>query len=518
MAITIRPWQFCLQRSVASAWSVMAVTLMLPHRAGAAEWAFVPTLLLRESYSDNIRLEPPPLAKSELTTEITPGFNLSRDSARLTLNVGYSLQKILYTDEPDRLNHQLQGAGHALLLDDWLFADARASISQQNVSAFGPQLIDNTQITGNQTTVRGYLFSPYLKHDLRGFAATELRYTHESVSSGGSAGLSTDTNEIRLNLTGDNGGRGANWDANFDRRKIDDHARPPVLMSSEALTLHYPIGSTISVFGTGGYEKDDYATSDSAQPAGRFWSAGAAWNPSTRTSVVASVGKRFFGNTYSLDTSYRSHNTVWSLTYGEDITTAYGQFLAVSRNDTSALLNQLWLSSIPDPVARQQSIDAFILLAPFFGPNAGAINYISHQYFLDKRLSLSMALSGPRTTLALSLTRLQRTAQSSTNIDNPLLGTNQLALDDKTRQSNASAAWSWRLSGRSNLHLTTTYSSVDSLATGRTDKNEGLGAGLSHQLSSKVSANVELHHANHSSNTGGNYRENGVSAALNFQF
>ena len=496
----------------------MVVILMLPHRAGAADWAFVPTLLLRESYSDNIKLGPAESARSEFATEITPGFTLSRNSARLTLNVGYSAQKLIYKEEADRFNHQLQGAGNAQLLDDWLFADARASISQQNVSAFGPQLIDNTQITGNQSTVRGYLLSPYLKHDLRGFAATELRYTHESVSSGGNAGLSTDTNEVRLNLNGDNGGRGANWDANLHRRKVDDHARPSVLMSSAALTLHYPIGSTISVFGTGGDEKNDYVTNDSSQPAGRSWSAGAAWNPSPRTSVVASAGKRFFGTTYALDTSYRTHNTVWNLTYGEDITTAYGQFLAVSRNDTSALLDQLWRSSIPDPVARQRSIDTFILVAPFFGPNAGSISYISHQYFLDKRLSLSMALSGPRTTLALSLTRLQRTAQSTTNIDNPLLGANQLALDDKTRQSNASAAWNWRLSGRSNLHLTTTYSNVESLAANRTDRNAVLGAGLSHQLSSKVNANLELHHVNHSSTAGGNYRENGISAAINFQF
>ena len=496
----------------------MAVTLILPHRAGAADLVFVPTLRLSESYSDNIRLAPPQSATSELISEIAPGIQVTANNARLKMNIEYAIQKLIYQKDPDTLNHQLQGGAKSVLLDDWLFADASASIRKQNVSAFGPQVIDNTQISANQSTVKGYSISPYLAHDWRGFATTELRYTHQSVRSGDSAFLSANNDDLRFKLTGDKSGKGLNWDLYVDRNKIDDSALAPVTASSAALTLRYPLTSTVSVFGTGGYEKNDYASSDSSDPAGRFWSLGAAWNPSARTSVIASAGKRFFGNTYALDSSYRSHNTVWNLTYNEDITTNYASFLALTRNDTSALLNQLWLFSIPDPAARQQAVDLFIQIAPFFGANAGAINYISHQYFLNKQLNLSMALSGPRTTLVLSLARLQQTAQTSSNIDNALLGTNQLALEGKTRQNSVSAGWSWRLSGRASVNVRANYNDVSALETGRKDRNAALVAGLSQQLQPKVNATLELRHVSHSSNDGGNYRENGISAALNFKF
>ena len=518
MAITISVWKTRRQRSAASAWGMMAATLILPQRAGAADLAFVPTLRLSESYSDNIRLAPPQLAMSELVSEFAPGITVTSNTARLKMNLAYSIQKLVYQKDPDTLNHQLQGNAKSVLLDDWLFADANASIRKQNVSAFGPQLIDNTQLSGNQSTVKGLSFSPYLLHDVRGLATAELRYTYQDVRSGGSAGLSARSDDLRFKLTGDKAGKGLIWDLYVDRNKIDDSFLAPVTATSGALTLRYPLASSLSVFGTAGYERNDYATSDASQPAGRLWSIGAAWNPSRRTSFSASGGKRFFGNTYSLDASHRSHNTVWNLTYSEDITTTYAQFLALTPNDTSALLNQLWLFSIPDPVARQQAINLFIQIAPFFGVNAGAINYLSHQYFLDKRLNLSMALSGPRTTLVLNLAHLQHTAQSTSSLDNSLLGAAQQALEDRSRQSSASAGWSWRLSGRSSLNLSASYDRVNSLVTQRRDQNAQFVAGLTQQLQARVNATVQLHHVNHSSNAGGSYRENGINAALNFQF
>ncbi len=515
MVITISPWQSYLQRSAASALSVIAVSLILPHRASAADWTFVPTLRLRESYSDNIELASPALATSDLVSEITPGINVTANSSHLKLNMSYSLQQLIYQHEPDALNHQLQGNAKAELLDDWLFVDASASISKQNVSAFGPQLIDNTQITSNQNTVDAFQISPYLTHFMRGFATAELRYTHDNVSS--SNILSTKTDEVRFKLVGDNGGQGWNWDALYDSSKVDDSATAPVTMKSESFTLRDPLTGSVGLFGTIGYENEDYQASNGQAPKGQFWSLGASWNPSVRTSVVASAGKRYFGNTASFDASYRGHNTVWRVSYNEDITTSYAQFLTLSPGDTSALLNQLWLISIPDPAARQQAVNSFIGMAQLLGPNAGITNYISHEFFLQKQLNLSMASSGPRSTLVLNLARIDRTDLTSTNVDIPLLGTSQLALQDHTRQSGIDAAWSWRLSSRSNLNLDASDNRVSSLSTGRTDNNLMLSAGFSRQLRQNVSATIDVHHVRHTSNDGGNYRENGISAALNFR-
>ena len=516
MAITISLWQSCLHRSAASAWGVIVVTLILPQRSSAADWTFVPTLRLRESYSDNIRLATPEFATSDLVSEVSPGITVTGNSSRLKMTMAYAIQKLIYQHEPDTLNHQLHGDAKAELLDDLLFVDARASIGKQSLSAFGQQTIDNTHLIGNQSTVKATSISPYLTHFVRGFATAELRYAHDSVRSGDF--LSATTDQVLLKLIGDNGGRGWNWDAHVEQRKIDDNTIAPVTMTSGSLTLRTPLTSTIGVFSSAGYEKNDYTTNNSTQPAGRFWSVGASWNPSSRTSVVASGGKRYFGNTYSLTASYRGHNTVWNASYNEDITTTYAQFLALSNNDTSALLNRLWMNSIPDPAARQQVVDSFIRFSQLGGPNAGAVNYISHSFFLQKQLNMSMAASSPRSTLVLNFARIQNTAQNRSEINNSLLGPNQMTVEDKTRQNGVNAAWSWRLSSRSNLNLTAVANSVDSLSSERKDKNVMLSAGMSRQFRSKVTGSMDLRHVRHTSNQGGNYRENGISATLNFQF
>lgn len=513
MAITIKAHKMP-RLSRFSLCGVMAISL--PMCAQAEEWRFVPTLLLRESYSDNIALAPQTQARSDFVSEITPGIAIYANTPRLTLNLSYMIQKVIYQHEPDSINHLLQAAANAKLVPEWLFVDAAARVSLQNISAFGPQIIDNTQITDNQRTLKAVSISPYLKHGYRGFAAAELRYTHEHVSTSDND-LSVNTDDVRLNLTGDNGGRGWNWVAYYDRNEIHDKLLAPVTMSSASLALLFPVTASIQLTATAGYEKNDYVAINSAPEDGRFWTLGAAWRPSERTSVSASVGKRYFGNTAALDASYRSRNTVWSVNYSDTITSSYSQFLASSGNDVSTLLNQLWRLQIPDPLLRQQAVDTFVHFSQALGSSASNINYISHRYYLQKQLSLSMAASSAKSTLVLSLSHVNLTAQTSSGIDNALLGLDQSTLEDRTRQSGANAGWSYRMSPRSSLNLNATYNIINSLDTGRRDNNLALSAGFTRQLQENISASIDVRHVRHNSTAGSDYRENAISATLNFK-
>ena len=490
------------------------VLLSLPASAIPAEWTVVPSVRVREFYTDNMNLAPQEQARGEFTTEVSPGISISTDGPRLKLALDYSVQKILYTREPDRTTQQLQASGHADMLRDWLYLDVRSSISQQNVSAFGPQLLDPSQVTGNNSTVRATSISPYLQHDFRGLAKALLRYDYEHVSSGRL--LSVRSDDASLQLTGDNGGDSWNWNLHLDRKNINDAALPLVTMSDAALTLSYPVNSRLSLSATGGYEKNDYH-STGVQPKGRYWSAGGNWTPSPRTKIAASVGRRFFGNTATLDAEYRLRSMYWSLNYNEDITTTHGEFLSIPPTGLSDFLYQLWATRIPDPQTRLQTIKVFLLISQMLGPD-GNVNFFSHRYYLQKDWKLATVYTSPRSALALNLSTTRRTAQTSSAIDSPLLGADQLALEDRTRQSAAQAGWNWRMSPRSSVTVGASVSRVESLSTGRTDRNGALTLALTHQLQPKVSASVDLRHIRHTSNAGGNYRENGIGAALMVAF
>ena len=491
------------------------ILLFLPGAAQAADWSVVPVLSVRESYTDNVNLAPSERARGELTTEVSPGVNITaNDGPRLNLALSYSLQKVLYTRQADRTNQHLDAAGHAEVLPDWLYLDARSSIGLQNISAFGPQRVDATQVTDNSSQVRSHSFSPYLKHYFRGLATAVLRYDHQRVDSGDLLGVRN--NSAHLRLTGDNGGRGWNWDLNLDRRHIDDAATAPVTMTDGGLTLSTSLNNTISLFGTGGFEKKDYE-STRGEPAGRYWSAGATWSPSPRTRVSGSFGRRYFGKTYTLDASYRMRSMLWTLNYSEDITSTHGQYLSIPPAGLSDFLCQLWETRVPDPQKRLQTIKVFLMISQMLGKD-GNVNFFSHRYYLQKAMRLATVYSGTRGALALHLSTTRRLAQTSSVIDSVLLGPDELALEDHTRQSAAQIGWNWRMSARGGLSVGASHNRVQSLSTGREDRNSMLRVSLSHQLQANIGADISLRHSRHTSNTGGNYRENGVSAALTVAF
>jgi uncharacterized protein (PEP-CTERM system associated) len=493
------------------------MALALAHRANGADWTLQPTLALRESYSDNIRLTTQQDAQSAWVSEVSPGVAVTGNSRRLKLNLAYQIQKIVAQSEPDRFNQQLAASATAVLLTDRIFIDLQSSISQQNNSAFGPQLVDNTYITGNQSTLKASSISPYLRYRFDGIASTTLRYTHGTVRSDNSV-LSAQTDALLLDLVGDNRARRWNWSANYSQKKNHDGVLQPVTISNAGLSLNFPLANTLGMFATTGYEKSDYQASTSVEPVGRSRSVGASWNPSPRTSVVISAGKRYFGNTYAVNASHRHHNSVWNIVYSEDITTNYAQFLTQSRSDTSALLNQLWQLSIPDPILRQQAVDIYLGIAQLIGPGAGNLNYLSHRYFLQKQLNMSAALSGARSTLVLSLSSSRNTAQTSVDIDSPLLGANQSLLEDQTRRIGANASWNWRMSSRNSVNLSASRDKINSLSTGRIDNNLIANIGISRQFQPGLQGSVDLRQIRHTSNEGPSYRESSLRASLNFRF
>ncbi|HEX8406036.1 MAG TPA: TIGR03016 family PEP-CTERM system-associated outer membrane protein [Duganella sp.] len=495
----------------------MLILLAMPAPAQAADWTVAPTLRLRQSYTDNVNLAPAALARGEPTSEIAPGVTITADDGpRLRMALAYSLQKVLYTRQADRVNHQLDASGHAEVLPDWLYLDARSSISQQNISAFGPQLTDTVQVTGNSNQVRAHSISPYLQHYFRGLATAVLRYDYQRVASGSLLGVQSDGASLRL--TGDNGGRNWNWnwDLALDRKHIADAAMAPVTMTDAVLTLSYSLNNTLSLFTSGGYEKKDYA-SRSGEPAGKYWATGATWSPSPRTRVSASFGRRYFGKTYTLDASYRMRSMLWTLNYSEDITTMHGEFLGISPAGLSDFLYQLWETRVPDPQKRLQTIKVFLLISQMLGTD-GNVNFFSHRYYLQKAMRLATVYSGTRGALAFNLSTMRRVAQTSSIVDSVLLGPDELALEDRTRQSAAQVGWNWRMSSRGGITVGASHNRVQSLSTGREDRNSVLSATLSHQLRTNIGADVGLRHSRHTSNAGGNYRENGVSAALTVAF
>ena len=92
-----------------------AAMLLLSSHSVAAEWKITPSLDLRETYSDNIRLAPQGNEQSDFVTQINPGISLTGTGPRLKVNASYVMQNLFYAEESSRntINHLLSANANA---------------------------------------------------------------------------------------------------------------------------------------------------------------------------------------------------------------------------------------------------------------------------------------------------------------------------------------------------------------------------------------------------------------------
>jgi len=489
-----------------------AAALLLSSGTQAAEWTFTPSLNVSETYTDNVNLQPQ--AKSDFVTMVTPSLGIKAKGPNLVVNADYGLQEIYYGNHNagSSLTNQLHADAKAKLVDNLLFLDSAASITQQNISAFGAQAVDNTNGNGNRTSVRTTHVSPYLSRKFGSDASGELRYTRDSVSasSGGLSNSHTDT----LSLKADSGPafQTLGWGLQYSDQTTSYTSQNNVELQNILGRLTYLLAPRFRLVGTLGYDRNDYSVASNST-SGYSWSGGFEWKVSQRTSLNAAVGHKYYGSTFSLSAATRSRVANWMLGYAEDVTTTPAQFAQPTTVNTATFLSQLLSSSITDPTARAAAVAQLIQDGNLPSTLTSSVNSFTNTVFLQKQLQASVMLSSPKTTLLLSVFDTRREPLSDNSLGS-LLG----PANDKTEQIGASAVLSRRLTSLTRANASLVATRVKSLTSGRVDNTQTLRVGVSKQLSSKVRGTVELRrNQGQSTQAGVDYRENAIGAYLNMQ-
>lgn len=482
----------------------------------------IPGLDLRERYTDNVGLAREGQERSRFVTEIAPSLSIATQSPGLRLAARYQLHYFLFNDgdAPDtqRFTNRLSAEATARLVPQLVYVDGTAEVSEQSVSAFGPQPADNPYADVNRTEVRAWRISPYLVYQFGGTARVQLRYAHDSADSNTPGfGESTTDTAIFSIASGVNFRRIA-WSVNASRQVLDDSLTGESSISNANATLRWNISDEWSTSATGGYDKYDYNSLGGATE-GSYWMAGFAWEPSSRTSVSASIGERFFGRTYYLSASHRTRRTVWNISYDEAVTTTRSQFFLPAAIDTAALLDRLFTEVYPDPVQRKLAVAAYMRATGLPKSLADRINYLSNRYMLQKQLMGAAMFRTARSSFVLGLYDVRRRALSIFEADSRLLGTQHATLNENTRQRGLNGMWNWQLTSRSAVNLSLASGRTESIRTGRTDDTHALRISLSRQFAPRLRAAAEVRHARGSVIDGGDeYRENSIAASVSMQF
>ena len=459
----------------------------------------------------------------DFITQVNPGLTMSGLGPRFNFSLNYMMNNLFYAENSNftRTRHQLATSGTAELIQDLFFVDGKAAMTQQNLSLTGPQSLDNVNVTGNRADVRTYSISPYLRHRFSDFASTELRYNYNKVTSDTFALFNTQGTGYSLALNSGNSFQTLGWGLSYSNQAVDfERTNRHVEFERLIGTLRYRVTRQLALTAMGGNEKNSFI-SIRGSPSSPTWMIGFIWEPTERTHIQISAGKRFFGDTYAAKASHRTRLTAWEVDYNEGLTTfnqqaqagsMFGSALGGLLTAQNPNLGQDAISQNAGAILGQGASTAF----------ANANNFLTNRLFLQKSFRASVAMNGTRNTIVFSLFNMTRRAYSPESVDIGLVDTASLSLLNHTRQSGGTGLWSYRMSRLLTANVNVGYTRFSYLGAGRQDDMMLFSTGLTRQLPEIMPNLVGMlqvrHNQRSSTVAGANYHENAGMASLNMSF
>lgn len=485
-----------------------AATGGLSSSASAEEWIIIPSIGVRQSFTDNANRASRGREKADTFTSVTPGVSVTGTGARLNVNLDYYLTRRQYFDntELSDMNQSLLGGGTAELIPELLFFDARAAIFQQLVDPTGAQAAssENTSKT-NTRTVKTYSLSPYLRNHFSSFADSELRYSFNQTRQG-AAGTST-TNRITETLTSGDDFTRLRWVGLLDASEskasntsaagssVSDPFGGPPRDSSRRLGLfspEYVVNRYLILLSGLGYEKIEDPTLRE-EPDGVIGNAGVRVNPGPRSTFRVLWNHRYDANYFTGDGSYLiGPSSRLDAAYTRDINTSSSIY-----SDNLSYLGTDQYGNFIDT----RTLTTFRLENQAFG--------LSNAAFLQERYSLRFSTELQRDTFSAELYREMRESQN--------------ALSTQTTDG-VNMSWGRSLSELLSLNVGLAYteSEFTSVRVGgqpREDQTVRGGPGLSYRFNETLTGSMNYDFLYRFSNAAtGDLRENIVTVGLRKTF
>ena len=492
--------------------------------AYALDWRVEPSVGASATYTDNANQSATD-PEDALILSVTPRVTLrSQGSRRVQASVTYGLTGVARfgEDQSTDLNHNLGAVGNAELIEDFLFIDGSARISQELISLFGSPA-DADINDSNRATVGTYSISPYIQKRLGTFANARARYTTSGAIFENDAAADSSANSFSAGLTSGSRFNDLSWGLNYSLRKAENRnaatsaANADTTFERASATLGYALTRKFRVFGTVGQDWNDYPSTTDID--GSSYSVGFGWAPTRRTSVEASVGERYFGNTFSFSGSHRTRKSRWTVRYSEDVSDITQQFLEQSSR-LFWVCNGLLIESQTNPGGCVGPITAGELALFFnnFGVSAadlvaaGLLNIsTANGVFIIKSFNVGVSWDVGRLGFGLSARDTKRLYQ--------LFG------DAEDHVQGVTGSVSYRMSPRTtaNGSLSLTRNSADALLSpggiAREDDLLSLSLGLNHRFADKLSGALTFRHTQRDSNAAdADYEENRITASVNMRF
>lgn len=476
--------------------------------------SIVPEISIGETYTNNVELTPSANATSSWVTTITPSIRVERTGPRLTAFLSYRLQSQTYSSQ-SRLNEIQNFLSSRLTMEaieNFLFAEARATISQENRSAFAASSsTDAASSNANRIETRTYQVSPYIRGRLGPGAIYQFRVNGTQTETESAEFPTTRTLEWVGRIRNAATGARLGWRGDLNSLTIRNAIIGERVDSRGSGTLTYMIEPGFTLSGTAGVERTDFATPDKRTKA--TYGGGVEYSPSPRTQFAAVYERRFFGSSQNILANHRTPRTAWRFSSIRDVTVLPNQLAASGSGTTFQLLNDLLAASVTDPIARQAAVRQRFEDTGSTAP-AAAGGFLAANPLISRTNEGSVTILGVRNTVSVDAGRTERRSFGSVPVG--IVGTSS---SSDIKQDRANVSWSYRLSPLSTLTLSVSELRTKgfSILDPRTKENfESLF--LTTRLGPSTRASFGLRHTQFRGLAATSYSENAVVASLTYRF
>ncbi|MDC6166088.1 TIGR03016 family PEP-CTERM system-associated outer membrane protein [Paucibacter sp. XJ19-41] len=495
----------------------VAVLLLVPtlnawaqESGGAPALLIQPRLSLTQTLTDNLRLTSQG-KDAALITNIAPGISLVRNTGRIKGSLDYALNSLTYTksSEASQLQNALAAKLTAEAVEDWLFVDMQASVSQQAISAFGQQAADPSLANGNQSEVASLAVSPYVKGQLAGLVGYDLRTNLTESRAKDSVAGDVSGRSVAMRLNGLGGTKLLNWVASLSDQRTQARGSRDVQQLSTTATLLITPDIEWNVGLTAGRERNDYTTL--SRESSTTYGANANWTPTPRTKLLADWMRHSYGDSHTLSLEHRMARTVWRLSDSQSVNTGGPQGNAGAMTNYDLYFLQ-YAGLVPDP--RERDVFVRALLVRLGLPPGSLINsgFLSAAPTLLRSRSFSFSWQGLRTSVTAMLTQ-----SKSRRIDVQGPAVDDLSQSALVQQRGLSLSLAHQLTPTDSASLV--FSQQQSLGDQRSQGTDlkSLTANWNGRFGARLSWQLGLRHSRFES-TQQPYRESAVIATLVQQF
>jgi uncharacterized protein (PEP-CTERM system associated) len=479
----------------------------------APNFRLIPEIGIGATYTDNVELSPTAPANSWITA-LTPSLRVLRNGPRLDFSLDYRLQARTYTSA-SRLNETQNFLNSNLSLeaiDRFLFVNARASITQENRSAFAAaSSSDSASSNANRVETRTYQLSPYVRGNFGAAAAYQLQFNGTQTE--------TELATFPLTRTIEWVGRVRNaaaakvgWRVDGSSVTIRNQIIGERVDSRASGTAIFAIDPQVNVSLIAGAEQTDFATPDKRTKA--TYGGGLEYSPSPRTQFVAIYEKRFFGTAQNLLATHRTPRTAWRVSSIKDVTLLPNQLAGTPASSTSLLLNDLLVASIPDPAARQEAVRRRFEDTGSTSAGESIGGFLVERPFVNRVDSASATILGIRNTIAADISRTERRSLDGGPVSLASAGASR-----DIKQDRANIAWTYRLTPFSSMTLTVSElrsRGMGSLEPSTKEQFESLF--FTTRLGQRAFASLGARHRKFSGIAATAYSENAFVASFNYRF